>query len=423
VARSWTRRRAAAHLGAWLIGAAIFRVALAPAEICPPVTVSQVDEAIDAAATWASTNIDDDGRFLYRYDRVNDTVSRSYNLPRHAGMSTALYQAVVAGHEHYLPAAEASLQYMLDRLLEHDDWVAFATPDRPVKLGSTGLMVAALVHRRQATGDQSLDDVIRQAANFLVQQQEPSGAMPAFWDRETERPTVGVYGAFGTGEAMWGLALAGLALGEEEFVAAARRTAAYVAVHRRIAEGHELRLPDHWAAYAFDTLGGSADADEARYVQLLAADFAVMTRVESTRTNEGLRRYLRWGQALGAGLGALGEGVAGMYRLSDTEPVLLDDRVALAEHLSCIGGMLVERQTTAAEAAAYARPEMVAGAWFRDDVTQVDDQQHTLSALLTIREALIFLESLESGDDQLAAPPASTGWTVTADAAPRRYRP
>jgi len=385
-----------AHLAVWILGAAVFRIALVPAEVCPAVSVQDVDAAIDSAASWAVDNLGEDGRFLYRYDRVANTVSTSYNLPRHAGMSTALFQAVAAGHTDLLPGADASLEYMLDNLFEHDNWIAFTTPGRKVKIGSTGLMISALVHRRVATGDPVHDDVIRGAARFLVQQQEPSGAMPAFWDRDTQAPTVGIYGAFGTGEAMWGLALAGQVFPDDGFTEAARRTGAYIAGHRRIAEGHELRLPDHWASYGFDSLGGSSTAIEERYVQLLAADFAVMTRVESTRTNEGLRRWLRWGQALGAGLGALGEGVAGMYRLSATEEVLRDDRAALAEHLRCIGGMLVERQTTPEEAASDPLPEFSAGAWFRDGATQVDDQQHTLSALLTIRDALLFLDSLKA---------------------------
>jgi len=389
----------------WVLGAALFRIALVPAEMCPPVSVQDIDLAIDNAGSWAVDNLRDDGRFLYRYDRVADTTSTAYNLPRHAGMSTALFQAVAAGHAGLLPGADASLDYMLDNLLEHDDWVAFTTPSRKVKIGSTGLMISALVHRRLATGDTAHDEVIRRAARFLVQQQELSGAMPAFWDRETQAPTVGTYGAFGTGEAMWALALAGQVFPDEGFTEAARRTGAYIAGERRIAEGHELRLPDHWASYGFDSLGGSSTAIEERYVQLLAADFAVMTRVESTRTNEGLRRWLRWGQALGAGLGALGEGVAGMYRLSATEEVLRDDRVALAEHLRCRGGMLVQRQTTPDESLADPRPALSAGAWFRDGVTQVDDQQHTLSALLTIREAVLFLDSLdaERGDSIDAA--------------------
>ncbi|MDG2112947.1 MAG: hypothetical protein P8N02_10080, partial [Actinomycetota bacterium] len=80
-----------AHLAAWVLGATAFRIALAPAEVCPPVTVAQVDTAIDAAATWAIDNLGEDGRFLYRYDRTSDIWWTSYNLPRHAGMSTALF--------------------------------------------------------------------------------------------------------------------------------------------------------------------------------------------------------------------------------------------------------------------------------------------------------------------------------------------
>lgn len=101
----------------------VFRVALAPAEVCPPVTIPEVDVAIDAAATWAIDNLGEDGRFLYRYDRQADTWWTSYNLPRHAGMSTALFQAVAAGHGEYLGAADDTLGYMLDNLLEYDDWV------------------------------------------------------------------------------------------------------------------------------------------------------------------------------------------------------------------------------------------------------------------------------------------------------------
>ena len=45
-------------------------------------------------------------------------------------------------------------------------------------------------------------------------------------------------------------------------------------------------------------------------------------------------------------------------------------------------GLLADRQVDAADAARFAEPELVRGAWFRDDVTRMDDQQHALSGLL-----------------------------------------
>jgi hypothetical protein len=378
---------------AWVLGVSMLRVGLIPPEQCPPVTVALVEAAIEGAGDWAVDNLRSDGRFLYRHDRVADPllaspISLGYNLPRHAGMTNALYQAVVSGFDHYLPGADVSLNYMLDNLVEHDDWVAFASQDRPVKIGSTGLFVASLVHRRIATGDTIHDDLIQAGARFLASQQEPNGALLAFWDRGSSSPVPDTYGAFGTGEAMWALALAGQVFPDDGFTEAARRTGAYIASDRRENEGLILRIPDHWAAYAFDALGGPETEIEREYLRRMAGDFALMTRVESTRSASGLQAQLRWGHALGAGVGALGEGLGGLERLSRIDTTLGVDADALAEHLACAGGILVDRQVTEEEAGAYAHPMMVRGAWFKNEATQVDDQQHTLSALLALRDVL-----------------------------------
>ena len=51
-----------------------------------------------------------------------------------------------------------------------------------------------------------------------------------------------------------------------------------------------------------------------------------------------------------------------------------------------VAGVLLDRQTTPAESERYPNPERTRGAWIREDVTQIDDQQHALSALLLVRE-------------------------------------
>ena len=49
---SAVKRRLAVHLAFWLVGAAVVRVALLPAEVCPPVTAAQVEQAILEASDW-----------------------------------------------------------------------------------------------------------------------------------------------------------------------------------------------------------------------------------------------------------------------------------------------------------------------------------------------------------------------------------
>jgi hypothetical protein len=48
--------------------------------------------------------------------------------------------------------------------------------------------------------------------------------------------------------------------------------------------------------------------------------------------------------------------------------------------------VLLDRQMTASDAARYPNPARVQGAWLRHGVTQIDDQQHAMSALLLVLE-------------------------------------
>jgi multiple antibiotic resistance protein len=84
----------------------------------------------------------------------------------------------------------------------------------------------------------------------------------------------------------------------------------------------------------------------------------------------------------GGGYGVLGEGLTGLWRTSLHEPRMADLREPIAERAACIGGLAVDAQSTAAEAAHATRPDRVAGAWFRDGETRMDDQQHALAALI-----------------------------------------
>jgi len=86
--------------------------------------------------------------------------------------------------------------------------------------------------------------------------------------------------------------------------------------------------------------------------------------------------------AVPAGVGTIGEGLGALRRLAERAEELDVDRGALDDRLACVAGLLVERQVDSDDA----RED---GAWFRSDgMTQVDDQQHAVSALLAALPAL-----------------------------------
>ncbi len=373
------RRRVILAAVAWVVGLVGFRVAVVPPERCGDPEPAAVLAATGRAADWLVDGLGPDGSFVYRYDRDAGARLGGYNLVRHAGAVTALYQTALAGRPELLAPADRALAYLLERRVDHEDWTAIAADDSRAKLGTASLTVAALVHRRLASGDDRHDDLLARLGRFLVAQQEPDGAVLNLWDPRTAAPVPGEYGRFATGEALWALAL----LDRHHpggWLQPLSALADHVALARDDVDGQLLREPDHWAAYAFAEMaapgGPGLDDHHVAYLRPLSGFFSTMIRYESTRTGEGLDELVRGGTALGAGVGTLGEGLAGLWLVSTRDDRMADLSEPLAERLGCTVDVLVDRQVRRDD------EPLADGAWFTDDVTQVDDQQHALSALV-----------------------------------------
>ncbi len=380
------RRMLFPHLALWVLGASVVRVALIPPERCPPATADAARAAIAEASDWLERGLDGDGRYVYGYLRDRDRVSPDYNLVRHAGAVYTLYRVASAGEGDTLAAADAGLRFILDRLVPAGEGVAFGLPGQDVELGANGLFLVALAERRAATGDERYDGLMRDVAAFIAGQQEPGGAMLGFWDPDTG-PVPGVYGIFATGEAFWGLVRLHRVFPDEDWDAVAYRTARYLALERDLAEGQVTMYPDHWAAYGMADLaagGVRLDADLVHYARRLAGFFSVRTRFESQRTGHGVNLLVRGWPGPPSGVGTAGEGAAALWRLAGADPRLADLRPGLEDDLRCMAGMSIDRQVSPQEAATYPRPGLVRGAWFYRDYSQVDDQQHTVAALVDV---------------------------------------
>ncbi len=243
------------HVAVFVVAAAVLRIGVVPQEHCPPFEPVAARAAVADAADWLIRGVRPDGRYLYGYDRAHDLVSSSYNATRHAGVTMGLYRLAAAGDPSGFAAAEAGLRYIRANLVRHDEWAAFSPPGDTVSIGPSALAVAALAHRRIATGDSSQDELMRELSRFLVSQQQPDGSILANWDGATEKPVPNMYAKFGTGEALWALALMHRLFPEEHWEEPALRLARFVATRRDEVEGYFLPFSDHWAAYGLAELG------------------------------------------------------------------------------------------------------------------------------------------------------------------------
>jgi small neutral amino acid transporter SnatA (MarC family) len=400
------RRLGRAGLTLALAVAVAFAV-VAPPERCPPVTGAQLRDSAAASVDWLVRNQEPDGTWLYEYDANDNRSAPEYNVVRHAGVTMGLYQAAGAQLPGALRSADRGVEWALDRLLERDGWAAVSYRSE-VSTGASALLVAGLVIRREATGESRYDDVMRRLGRFLLAQTEPTGAVLARYDPAAGAPVAGEHSIYYTGEAYWALALLHRAFPGEGWSDAASRVGAYLATSRDEVEDHWPPVRDHWAAYGQAETAASAEPGHAPltryeldYARRQAELFGGATRWVSQQSGPW-GEWVRGSDTLrGGGFGVIGEALTNWWLVARREPGLADLEASIAERAVCIAGLAVRAQSDAQDAANAVDPQRVAGAWFRDGETRMDDQQHALAGLLRtipIIEAEGTFDSADPGD-------------------------
>jgi small neutral amino acid transporter SnatA (MarC family) len=361
---------------------------VAPPERCPSVTAGELRASAQAATDWLIRNQAPDGTWLYLYNEDEDSAAPEYNLVRHAGAVMGLYRAAAEGVPGAMASADRGTAWALDRTLQHDGWSAFGE-EGDLETGASALMAAGLTLRREATGDPRYDALLRRLGRFLVAQTEPSGAVLASYDLGRGAPVPGEHSKYFTGEAYWALARLHEAFPGEGWGRAANRIGAYLATSRDDEEGYWPPIADHWAGYGlaetvtFPERGRPPlTSDELDYARSQAEIFGGQVRWDSERFGPWGALVRPGGVPRGGGYGVIGEGLTGLWLAAQQDPRLADLRAPIAERASCIAGLAVSAQSSSEDAADFARPGRVAGAWFLDGETRMDDQQHSLAALL-----------------------------------------
>jgi hypothetical protein len=374
----------------WAVVLGGVRLFVLQPEQCGEPTAASLRAAAGRATDWLVRNQNPDGTWLYRYDRDADRDLGDYNVVRHAGVIMSLEQAATAGLEGAAEAADAGTAWAMRKAVVREDWTALTDESRRViPAGASALWLSGLVERRLRTGDPVHDELMRRLGRFLAGQVEDSGAVSASWDPRAGAPVPEDYSPFFTGEVFWALGRLHRLFPDEGWGAPADRIAGYLP-GRDDVEGYEPGLPDHWAGYGFAEVvawpdrpaGAPLTPEEAAYARRQAGFQSMQVRWESQRTDGWFTWVTRGRPTLGAGAGTIGEALGSWWVVAGGDPGVADVRDAVGERALCMAGVLERRQVATADAAGHPSPERVEGAWFQFGVTQMDDQQHALSALL-----------------------------------------
>jgi hypothetical protein len=394
----------------WLVSCTIvFGAARAVAlpEVCGPTSSDGRRTAIDEGVGWIARTQNESGRFMYRYDAATDAVMPGYVWIRHAGTMMALAQ-VVAAELDTTGAASSSFSRALDAAIEK---LATATVDGEVRsglreggyvsTGGTALLLLAVTE----SGIRD-PDLVEQLGRHLVASVAP-GPENTSVILEQASPELefvpGSVSRFTTGEAAFALARLERLQPGRGWGDAVPAILDYLALHKADAEGFVPDMPDHWAAYAMGEMTRWSESSWSDVVGARSGDFddvhvawankqmglnSIMVRYESQRTNRGFDRWLRGRTSLGSAIGTHGEALGGWWDVAEADDRFAGVRAGLRDRLACNAGVVTSRQIDATEALSYVSPDDVRGSWLWFDITQVDDQQHAVSALVAAERIL-----------------------------------
>lgn len=366
----------------WAVSLVAVRVAIVPSEHCGELTADGARTAAVAASEWLIAGQEDDGSYLYEYADEGSQPPDSYNIVRHAGVTMSLFQT--AGRldsTEAMTAADRGVEWMLDRLVPHDDWLALSD-NNEAKLGASALMAIALAERRLLTGDEQHDEVMKALGRFMASLQREDGGFHIKWLLDENAPELGTTSLYYPGEALWALALLHEAFPEEGFDETAWAAADFITLYRDEVENVKFPpLNDHWGAYGLAEMVEWGLADHhTDYARDLAGRFGFLVRAESQKEDNAVADAMRGDDRRAASLGTWVEGLAALWRLSVEDERLGDLADDIEERARCGAGILTDRQATDGEAEA--------GAWFAEGITRMDDQQHAISGLIYTADAI-----------------------------------
>lgn len=399
------RRVVLAWASATLVALTALRVLVALPEVGAPVTVGALDQAAEEAVGWFARAQQPDGSFIYRVNVVTGAESGGYSWVRHAGVTFALEQAAARDVAGAAAVAERARAALVTQLVDVGPDQMAMRDGGTLTTGGTALAALALDERALRTSSPEDRDRLTRLGAFLASHVAPDGQVPELSALDGS-PQPGPPSPFTPGEAAF--ALARLAANDASLREPVRRILADAAGPRAERDGYVPDTSDHWGAYAMDvasTWREPLTAQEVAWARKQMGLISMQVRFDSQRTPR--TEPVRGAPAVGAAAGTLGEALGAWSRLAERVPALSEVRGALAERTRFQAGVLVGRQVTPDEAGRFARPELARGAWLRGDETQIDDQQHTLSALLAAAD----LERA-GGEVPRRNPTPRSGWIV-----------
>ncbi len=210
-------------------------------------TKEDIGRVIRRSSVYLANAIDENGKFDYGVNPVNDFHFITYNILRHAGTIWSVIMQYDTTHDETLiPKIDSAIEYMLSSIESPDDDHAYLVERKAdeIKLGGNAVAIITLSTYMQVFKSDKYRELIRKIANSILDSQEADGSyyhVLSYPDyKRKERDRIVYY----DGEATFALARAYSVTGDEKYLNGAKKALDY------FIDNDYTRFCDHWIAYS-----------------------------------------------------------------------------------------------------------------------------------------------------------------------------
>jgi hypothetical protein len=202
-------------------------------------------------------HIEEDGRYIYKYDPINKTVSDDYNILRHAGTTYSLLELYeITGKSELLNAAEKALDFLVENIqpCPNIQEAKCLVENEKVKLGGNGLAILAMSKYMQVTNSNRYLKNAQDLAFFITSTQSEDGEYAIHKMNINDGTVDDFISMYYPGEAMFALSRLYQLDKNREWIESAHKAAKWIIEVRDAEKSSEELEHDHWFLYSLNEL-------------------------------------------------------------------------------------------------------------------------------------------------------------------------
>lgn len=213
------------------------------------INIEEINKTVTNARDYLSNLIQDNGKFIYGFNTIEDSEIEGYNILRHSGSLWSLIACYDENCNEQKAKVDKALGFLNRQVRKKDDTTYFIIDENnEIKLGGNALTIIALCEYTEKFGDSQYIEIAKKLGNGIIDMQYSNGRYKHILNANNFSTRKEFQTVYYDGEATFALCkLYGLTK-ETKYLDAARKAIKY------FIENNYTKYCDHWIEYSMNEI-------------------------------------------------------------------------------------------------------------------------------------------------------------------------